>query len=346
MRTSAPVVASHTRTALSHPLLARNLPSGLHATPYTFQRWPRSILGAVLPAPSQSQLAWSHSQLATVRPSGLQATAHTRPVCPESVSRTRPLATSQNLTVPFQLPLARVRPSGVKASVNTQSVCPMSIRTPGSGCAPEKSHSRIWVSKPPLASRLPSGLQARAYTGPLWPVSVRRCVPLWASKSWMTASAPLLASVRPSGAKARRWMLLVCQLVQSRAPLSNSHSLMAPSQLAVASVPPSGLKVRVATVLVCACQARCRSFPSSRQTRTSPSLLPAAQYCPLRLVATAQMASRAEVQTVSSKVAPESFVSCISTPCRDAPRMTSCDRFRPRRCPRSSRSSASRLAGP
>src|SRR5207248_11797004 len=282
-------------------------------------------------------------QLARMRPSGLQATARTRSVCPVSVWRKLPLATSHSLTVSSQLPLANCVPSGAKASPNTQLVCPLSVCTPVPGCPPESSHSRIWVSKPPLASRRPSGLQARAYTGPLWPESVRRGVPDCASKSWMSAFAPLLASVRPSGAKARRWILLVCQLVQSRAPLSTSHSLMAPSQLPVASVPSSGLKARVATVLLCACQARCSSFPPSRHTRTSPRRLPAAQYCPLLLVATVQMASRAEVQTVSRKLAPASVVSCISIPCRDAPRRASCDRFRPRRCPRSSRSSASRF---
>src|SRR5207253_9536921 len=90
----------------------------------------------------------------------------------------------------------------------------------------------------------------------------------------------------------------------------------------------------------------CSSLPLSRHTLTSPHLLPAAQYCSLRLVATVQMASRASVKTVSRKVAPESVASCISTPCRDAPRMTSCDRSTPRRCPQCSRSSASTLAGP
>src|SRR2546422_1314689 len=41
----APVFTSHTRIASSHPPLARNLPSGLHATPYTIHLWPRSNLG-------------------------------------------------------------------------------------------------------------------------------------------------------------------------------------------------------------------------------------------------------------------------------------------------------------
>src|SRR5205085_70141 len=63
--TSAPVVVSHTRTALSHPLVARNFPSGLHATPYTVQRWPRSTLGGFLPAPSQMVGSRSEPALAS-----------------------------------------------------------------------------------------------------------------------------------------------------------------------------------------------------------------------------------------------------------------------------------------
>jgi hypothetical protein len=93
------------------------------------------------------------------------------------------------------------------------------------------------------------------------------------------------------GGKVRHSMLSVNQLVQSKAPLSMSHSLMLPSQLPVASVRPSGLKARARTVSVCACQARCKIVPSSRHTRASPRLLPAAQYCPLWLMATAQVIS-------------------------------------------------------
>src|SRR6266581_2727224 len=73
------------------------------------------------------------------------------------------------------------------------------------------------------------------------------------------AASPPLASVRPSGAKARLSMLSVTQVVQSReceslpgspacppdrVPLSMTHSLIVPSQLPVASVRPSGLKAR------------------------------------------------------------------------------------------------------
>src|SRR6266852_1491116 len=226
---------------------------------------------------SQSQIVWSHPQLAMSRPSGLQATANTRSVCPASVSRTRRLSTSHSLTVRSQLPLARVLLSGAKASPVTPVVCSVSLCTQGVGWVFCLSHPRICPSKLPLASRLPSGLQASAYTGPLWPERVWRCVPDVASQSRTVASFPPLASVHPSGAKVRLWMLVVCQLVQSKAPLSMSHSVMAPFQLPVARVRPSGLKARAASVSVCACQARCRSLPPCRHTRAFPHLLPAAQ---------------------------------------------------------------------
>src|SRR6266446_6265528 len=240
---------------------------------------------------------------------------------------------SHSLTVRSQPPLARVRPSGAKASAYTQLLCPASIRTLAPCCAPCISQSRMLPSKLPLASRLPSGLQATAYTGPLSPVSACSCVPLEASQRRTVAPSPPLASVCPSGEKATQWMMSVCRLVQSKAPRSNSHSFMNPSQLPVARVRPSGLKARAATASVCACQTRCSSFPASRHTRTSPLMPPAAQEVPSLLMATALVAAKASVNVESRTVTPASVVSCISTPCRDAPRMTSWDKSRPRKCP-------------
>ena len=157
---------------------------------------------------------------------------------------------------------------------------------------------------------------------------------------------PTLASSLPSGEKARDHMPCVCQRDQSKAPVSTSHSLTLPSSLPLASVCSSGLKARANVVSEWACQARCRSLPSSRHTRTSPRLLMAAQYCPLRLMTTAVMASKVSVKTHSRIKAPASVVSCISTPCKYAPRMASRERSRPRRSPRSSLSRAITLAGP
>ena len=81
-----------------------------------------------------------------------------------------------------------------------------------------------------------------------------------------------------------------------------------------------------------------------------PHLAPPAacgpQLVPVRLMATDQIACMASVKAVSRIVAPHSLASCIWTPCKEAPRRESCERSRPRRCPRASRSSAIRLAGP
>src|SRR5437588_7848916 len=81
--TQVPVAGSQSRTALSHPLLASLLPSGLHPTPDTVQRWPRNILSGAPLATSQRVTTVSEPALASWEPrpgddegpSGLQATS-------------------------------------------------------------------------------------------------------------------------------------------------------------------------------------------------------------------------------------------------------------------------------
>src|SRR5499427_9218878 len=136
-------------------------------------------------------------------------------------------------------------------------------------------------------------------------------VPSEASQSLTLPSSLPLASRLPSGEKARHHVSFVCQCDQSKAPLSTSQSLMLPSSLPLASVCSSGLKAKANVVLVWACQARCRRLPSSRHTRISPRLLRAAQYRPLLLMATAEMASKVSVKTHSHITAPDSVVPCI-----------------------------------
>src|SRR6266566_9856515 len=166
-------------------------------------------------------------------------------------------------------------------------------------------------SKLELASSFPSGLQASACTAPPWSESRCTSVADVTFQIWMSASSPLLASRLPSGAKAKQLMLEVCRCqsrvtcplcspcpqticspcpqticspcpqTADRVPRSRSHSLRLPSQLPLASVRSSGLKARVDVVSVCACQTRCKVRPPSRHTRTSPRLLPAAQYRPV-----------------------------------------------------------------
>src|SRR5207248_5319834 len=88
----------------------------------------------------------------------------------------------------------------------------------------------------------------------------------------------------PSRAKATLGILLACESDQSRAPSSTSHNLTVLSQLPVTSWRPSGLKVRARILSVWACQTRDKVWPPSSQSRTSPRLPAAAQYCPLGLM--------------------------------------------------------------
>src|SRR5947199_310160 len=321
MRSDSPRSTSHSRSVPSPLPLSRLRLSGVKARPYTTALCPSSAARALPSWPSHSQIVWSKLPLASVPPSGLQATQCTLSVCPTSVWRPRRLPvspTSQSLTVPSQLALASRLPLGAKASPRTQLLYPQRRCTQRAGPVLRISHSRIVPAKSPLASRRPSGLQASERTGPGCGTS-SRAVPSFTSQSRTVASYPPLASRLPPGAKARQMVALVCQPDQSAARLSTSHSLRAPSQLPVASVRSSGLKARDVTMSVWACQTRCKIWPSSRHTRTSPRWLAAAQYCPLRLMVTPQMASKVSLKTHSRSSAPDRFASCSSTPCRETP---------------------------
>src|SRR6266700_4858244 len=305
---------------------------------------------------SDSPRSTSHSRsvpsplpLSRLRLSGVKARPYTTALCPSSAARALPAFPSHSRIVWSKLPLASVPPSGLQATQCTLSVCPTSVWKPRRLPVSPTSQSLTVPSQLALASRLPLGAKASPRTQLLCPQSVctQRAGPLGcrSHRRIVPVKSPL-ASMPPSGAKARQVLPLVCQPDQSKAQLSTSHSLMLPSRLPLASMRSSGLKARDSTKSVWACQTRCRVWPASRQTRTSPRLLPAAQACPLRLVATAQMASKVTVKTHSRSSAPDRLASCISTPCKYTPRRASCDKSRPRRLPRSTRHSVTRLAGP
>src|SRR6266700_8187248 len=347
-RSDSPRSTSHSRSVPSSLPLSRWRLSGVKVRLYTSARWPCSTTRDVPSWPSHSRIVWSKLPLASVPPSGLQARVCTCFVCPTSVWRRRWLRaspTSHSLTVPSQLALASLVPLGAKASPRTQLLCPTSVCTQVVGPVCCLSHSRIVPATSPLASRRSSGLQASERTAPGCGNSCRG-VPSFASHSRTVASDPPLASRSPAGAKARQVVPFVCQPVQSKARLSTSHSLRLLSRLPLARVRSSGLKAIDVTMSVWACQTRVKVWPASRHTRTSPRWLAAAQYCPLRLMAPAVMASKVSVKTHSRIKAPESRASCSSTPCKYTPRRVKWDRSRPRRSPRSSRSSATRLARP
>src|SRR4051795_12971489 len=98
----------------------------------------------------------------------------------------------------------------------------------------------------------------------------------------------------------------------SSAPLALDHSMTAPSQPPPASTAPSGLKATFTMVRVDTSAIRRRVRPRASQIHTSPRLLHAAQYCPLLLIATATIISKASVKALSLIVAPARLASCIS----------------------------------
>src|SRR6266849_6403659 len=236
-RSDSPRSTSHSRIVPSSLPLSRWRLSGVKARSFTTALWPSSAARALPSWPSHSRIVWSKPQLASRCPSGLQTTHCTLSVCPTSVCRPRRLPVSPT------------------------------------------SHSLTVPSQLALASRLPLGAKASPRTQLLCPTSdctqVAGPVGCSSHSRIVPAKSPL-ASRRPSGAKARQRMPFVCQPDQSKARLSTSHSLTLLSRLPLASVRSSGLKARVHTKSVWACQTRCKVWPASRHTRTSPRLLAAA----------------------------------------------------------------------
>ena len=71
------MAASHKRTVLSHPPLARIRPSGLYATLKTPSAWPSKAQLKVPAGASHRRMVSSHPLLARIRPSGLNDTPWT-----------------------------------------------------------------------------------------------------------------------------------------------------------------------------------------------------------------------------------------------------------------------------
>ena len=175
--TQVPVAGSQSRMALSHPELASLLPSGLHSTPYTSQRWPRKSLSGASLATSQRVTTVSMPPLASLVPSGTPG---------DIIEGGRVALQDPHALPPLHIPqpqrailtaTEQVRLSGVKARPCTTALWPWSTTRERPSWT---SHSRIVWSKLPLASVPPSGLQATHCTRSVCPTSV-----------WRTRSAPL-----------------------------------------------------------------------------------------------------------------------------------------------------------
>ena len=105
--------------------------------------------------------------------------------------------------------------------------------------APSAVHTRTVRSSPPLASQVPSGAIATAFTPSVWPVRVARRVPS-APHTRTLRSSPPLASQVPSGAIATPLTLLLWPVRVARAVPSGAQIRTVPSSLPVASQVPSG----------------------------------------------------------------------------------------------------------
>src|SRR5258708_30274897 len=150
-------------------------------------------------------------------------------------------------------------------------------------------------SEQPLASSLPSGLQASEKTAVGCSNSLRG-VPRWASQSRTIASSPPLASRPPPGEKASQVTLSASQPAQSRVPLATSHSLTLPSEPPLASARPSGLNVRFQTISERACQIWRRISPPPPHPRIPPRLRQPAHRPHLLLLRTASSEHKLSVR--------------------------------------------------
>src|SRR5438067_7410543 len=156
--------------------------------------------------------------------------------------------------------LASSCPSGLTLSDWTEVGCPWRIVTHSPRCT---SHQRSIPSLPPLTSRSPSSLQARANTIPVCPLKACRRSALWAPpRASHTNSSPLppcpwplppLANRVPSGLHATLATRPLCPCSRcSSVPSEASHRHTLPSSPPLASRVPSGLHATRRILVDCA----------------------------------------------------------------------------------------------
>ena len=248
----------------SSPPLTSVSPSGLNATALTAPTWPLSARpsGRRVCA-SQNATVPSVPATARTSPSGLAATASCALPFGAVGPTGRPRASHSRRVRSY--PAEASVPSGVNASPRIQPRWPASGRL--SGWRARRSQSWTMPCSPALARIPPSGLKAT----PTMPATAagalgarrsigvgdrgRRAGDGWPRRHRRTAaSAPPLASVRPSGLKATRvdgcsW----CPASGSAKRLAGcatSQSRSVRQSPAVASVVLSGLKATLANVVV------------------------------------------------------------------------------------------------
>src|SRR6266852_2580214 len=105
-------------------------------------------------------IAPSSPQLASERPSGLILSDWTVPWCAWRVCTHFPCSTSHQRSIPSLPPLISIVPVGLHTSAYTTSLSSLKAYRGSPLCASQTKSSPLPRPPPPLARRVPSGLQA------------------------------------------------------------------------------------------------------------------------------------------------------------------------------------------
>src|SRR5258708_26269976 len=122
-------------------------------------------------------------------------------------------------------PLTNAAPVGLHASAYTIAFGSLQACRGSPLCACQRTNSQLPLLPPPLASRVPSGLQATLRTIPRCPWNCCSSVPSEAFHKHTLPSSPQLASRVPSGLHATRRILVGCaRLTHRRVPAVTPHT--------------------------------------------------------------------------------------------------------------------------
>src|SRR5213080_925791 len=149
-------------------------------------------------------MAPSSPQLASQFPSGLTWSRCTVPRCARQTRTHSPLCTSHQRSLPSLPPLTSTAPVGPQASAFIIALTSFKVYGRSPLCTSQTKISPLSLPPPPLASRVPSGLQATLMTMPRCPRSFSSSVPSEASHRHTLPSSPPLARHMPSGLQATR----------------------------------------------------------------------------------------------------------------------------------------------
>src|SRR6516162_5006635 len=139
-------------------------------------------------------IAPSSPQLASIWPSGLTLSDWTVPWCAWRVCTHFPRSTSHQRSIPSLHPLISILPVGLHARAYTISLSSLNVCRSSPLRASQTKSSPLPRPPPPLARRVPSGLQATLSIILMYPCSEARSRPSEASHKQILPSLLQLAS--------------------------------------------------------------------------------------------------------------------------------------------------------